>query len=178
MLKLEFKDGRTVESSITDLIGKVGENVVLRRTKVVKAPQGGIVASYIHNEVDDILGAIGCLVSLKSTKSDTMSEEQKEFAIQIAMHIAAMAPQYLTRNDIPQEVLEKEKSVQMELAKQSGKPESVLAKMVEGKLNKIFERITLMEQPWMLDEKKKVKDVLKENGIEVVEFVRYKCGEQ
>lgn len=173
-----LKDGQTVETAITNLVGKIGENVVLRRSSIVKAPQGGIVASYIHNEVDETLGGIGCLVSLKSTNSNSMTEEQKEFGTQVAMHIAAMAPQYITRNDIPKEVLEKERSVHMELAKQSGKPEKVLEKMVDGKMNKVYERIVLMEQMWILDQKKKVGDVLKENGVDIVEFVRFKCGEQ
>ncbi len=139
----------------------------------------GLVDSYIHGE-----GRIGVLVEVNcETDFVAKTEEFKTFVRDIAMHIAASDPQYLSREDVPEEVIEKEKEILRAQALNEGKPEKVVDKMVEGRLEKFFKEVCLLEQPFVKDPDKTVKDILTEKiatigeNITIRRFVRYERGE-
>ncbi|MGD9638919.1 MAG: translation elongation factor Ts [Alphaproteobacteria bacterium] len=170
---------KDVASQLTDLIAKIGENMSLRRTSVLKT-DNGVVASYVHNQVSPNLGKIGVLVALES---EAAKDKLLELGKQIAMHVAASNPQYLEIKDVDSEALDRERSVLSEQARASGKPENIIEKMVEGRLRKFYEEVVLLEQPFVLDPDNKVakavEQVAKEVGkpIKVKGFTRYALGE-
>lgn len=139
----------------------------------------GIVQTYMHHN-----GRLGVLVEVNSETDFVARNEQfRQFAKDLALHIANAAPRYLRREDIPQEVIEKERQIQLERTVAEGKSEAVAAKIVEGRMNKWYEEVVLMEQPWFFDDSKKVSEVLtnliaeiKEN-IVVRRFARFELGE-
>ena len=171
--------GKDIAGALTDLIAKIGENMNLRRSAVVSV-NDGVVVSYVHNTVSEGLGKIGTLVALES-KADAAALE--ELGKHLAMHIAAAAPVCLNIADVPAELENREKSVVAEQARTSGKPEAVIEKMVEGRMRKFHEEIVLNEQFFIMDDKKKIKDVVAEAAkkagqpIELKAFVRYSLGE-
>ena len=139
----------------------------------------GIVDSYIHGE-----GRIGVLVEVNcETDFVAKTDEFKTFVRDIAMHIAASNPQYLSREDVPEEVIEKEKEILRAQALNEGKPEKIVDKMVEGRIEKFFKEVCLLEQPFVKDPDKTVKDILTEKiatigeNITIRRFVRYERGE-
>jgi elongation factor Ts len=160
--------GKTVEESVTDAIAKIGENMNLRRAEVIET-NGGEIFTYIHSAVADNLGKIGVVVSLKNGNA--------ELGKQIAMHIAASKPEALVTGDVDPENLEREKQIFSEQARESGKPENIIEKMVEGRIRKYYEQIVLTEQAFVMDPNKKVKDVLKEEGAEIESYVQFTLGE-
>jgi elongation factor Ts len=139
----------------------------------------GIVQTYMHHN-----GRLGVIVEVNSETDFVARNEQfRQFAKDLALHIANAAPRYLRREDIPQEVVEKERQIQLERTVAEGKSEAVAAKIVDGRMNKWYEEIVLMEQPWFFDDSKKVSEVLtnliaeiKEN-IVVRRFARFELGE-
>lgn len=172
-------DMEAKKAELTNLIAKIGENMNLRRTATVSVDKG-IVAAYIHGQEEPGLGKIGVLVALKS---DAPAEKLQETAKQLAMHIAASAPKFQTIETVDPEALAREKAIYAEKAKASGKPEAIIEKIVEGSIRKYYEETVLMEQAYIMDPDKKIKDVLvsvsKELGtpVELTEFVRYALGE-
>jgi len=169
----------TVNDRLTNLIATVGENMALRRSAVL-AVDSGTVASYVHNAVTSGLGKIGVLVALKSAgEGDVLDGLGK----QLAMHVAAAAPQAVSRNDVDTSDLDRERAVLADQARASGKPEEIVEKMVEGRLRKYYEEVCLLEQTYVIDGETKVSKVLedaaKEVGspIELVGFVRFVLGE-
>lgn len=178
-LKTAPMNGKTVETSLTDLIAKIGENMNLRRVAHVCVEEG-VVVPYMHTAVASNLGKIGVLVALNST-----GDQEKLFEIgkKIAMHVAATNPKFMTVSDVDEETRAHEKSIYEEQAKASGKPANIIEKMVEGRLRKFFEEVVLTEQTFIMDPDKKIKDVLadasKEIGapVELASFVRYGLGE-
>lgn len=177
------EDSRAIGAdALTDLFSSLRENLQVRRLSLACVPQGeGVVASYIHAALTKNQGRIGSLVVVKS-KGDP--EKLKQLAFNLAMHVVATKPLFLTRETVSPEALEKEKLILREQALQSGKPENVVDKVVEGRLSKYYEQVVLLEQPFALDEgKKKVKkaitEVSKDIGadIEVTDFVRFQLGE-
>lgn len=160
--------GKTVEQSITDAIAKIGENMSLRRTQVINA-NGNKIFHYIHSAQAEGLGKIGVLVVLKGGN--------EELGKQVAMHIAANKPEALNSEQLPAESVEREKNIFREQAKESGKPDNVIEKMIEGRVRKFFEQVCLVEQPFVMNPDKKVKDVVKEAGAEIVSFVQFTLGE-
>ncbi len=178
-VKAASLNGKSIADNLTDLIAKIGENMTLRRTASLSVEKG-VVASYIHNVASPNLGKIGVLVALES---DADPAKLQEVAKQIAMHIAAAAPQALDIESLDKAAVDHEKSIYAEQAKASGKPENIIEKMIEGRIRKFYEEVVLLEQAYIMDPDKKVKDVLaeasKELGTPVVlkGYVRFALGE-
>ncbi len=166
--------GRTVGEELTHQIATIGENMDIRRLQRVDAGQG-VVASYIHGA-----GKIGVLVELQTAATD---EKVAELGKQIAMHVAAAAPAYLKRDDVPSEVVDKEKEIMRVKALESGKPENIVDKIITGQINKYFGEVCLLEQAFVIDPDQKVGKVVealaKELGSEIKlnSFVRFQLGE-
>ena len=169
----------SVQEELTGLIAKIGENMSVRRVAAL-AVKPGVVASYVHNATSPELGKIGVLVALKS-EGDTA--RLAAFGKQLAMHVAAAAPLALTSEHLSAEVVERERNVQRELAKQSGKPDNLIDKMIEGRMRKFYEESVLLSQIFVIDGEtpvnKAVEKLAKEIGqpVEVVGFIRFQVGE-
>jgi elongation factor Ts len=170
---------RSVADEVTNLIATIGENMNLRRCAKLSVDQG-VVASYIHNSLAPNLGKIGVLVALESTGDQA---KLQELGKQLAMHIAAARPEAVNIEDVDTSSLERERSVLAEQARASGKPEEIIAKMVEGRLRKYYEEVVLLEQTYVIDGETKVRKVIenaaKEAGapITVKGIVRFVLGE-
>ena len=159
-------NGKPVSEVITDAIATIGENMSLRRMASV---EGDVVASYIHNPATDGMGNIGVLVALKGG--------DEAFGKQVAMHIAAAAPQSLSEADLDPAVVEKERNVQIEIARESGKPEQVIEKMIVGRMKKFLAEVTLLGQNFVINPDLTVEAAAKEAGAEIVGYVRMQVGE-
>ncbi len=170
---------KNVGDQLTALIGTIGENMNLRRAAVLSVEQG-VVAAYMHNAVKPGLGKIGVLVALESA-GDTAKLE--ELGKQIAMHVAAANPQFLTVDSVSTEALDRERDVLSDQARASGKPEEIIAKMVEGRLRKYYEEVVVLEQPFVIDPDRKVQKVIDDTAktigapIKMTGFVRFALGE-
>lgn len=164
----KLSSGATVADSITAAIAKIGENLNLRRTKLIKV-DGGKVYSYIHNAQGEGLGKIGVLVALKGG--------DENLGKQIAMHIAATKPESLTVESLDKSLVERERKIAAEKARESGKPENIIEKMVEGTIRKYYEQAVLLEQGFIMNPDKKVKDVVTEAKAQIVDFVQFTLGE-
>ena len=170
---------RTVEEELTHLISIIGENIVLRRVKRLSTGEGGVF-SYVHNALGPGLGKIGVLVTLGSpAPSDKLTEVGK----QLAMHAAAANPLYLDISSVPQAALDREREVLREQARASGKPDSVVERMVEGRLRKFYEEFALLEQIFVVDQETKISKVVEQAAkmanapIRVENFARFALGE-
>jgi elongation factor Ts len=152
---------KSVEDTLTDLIGLIGENIVLRRTHLLKKSENSIFASYIHGQINDGMGKIGVIISIES---DGEKEKINEFGKQLAMHIAASKPIAISSDDVDPNVIERERNILIEQAKDSGKPDNIIEKMVEGRISKFFSEITLLDQTWVMDGESNVSKIL--NDIE------------
>ena len=161
------------------MVGSIGENMTLRRTAHLSAANG-VVASYIHNAIAPGLGKIGVIVALESAGG---SEDLKAFGRQVAMHIAFANPQSLDVDSLDKTVVERERAVLTEQAKESGKPPQVIEKMVEGRLRKFYEEVVLLAQPFVHDPETTVAKALaaaeKTAGapIKITGFHRFALGE-
>jgi elongation factor Ts len=171
--------GRTFAEEITHMVATIGENMNLRRISRIEVGSG-VVASYVHNALAPNLGKIGVLVGLESTGD---RDRLLELGKQIAMHIAAARPEAVNIEDVDSSALDRERNVLADQARASGKPEEIIAKMVEGRLRKYYEEVVLLEQVYVIDGENKVRKVVetvaKEIGapIKVVGFTRYVLGE-
>jgi len=169
----------SVQEEIVNHVAIIGENMNLRRTAALSVNEG-VVATYLHNAVVPGLGKIGVLVALES-KGDKL--KLIELGKKIAMHIAAARPICLAISDVDSALVEREKAIFTEQSKAAGKPENVIEKMIEGRINKFFSEVVLLEQIFVFDNKTKIKDVVleaeKEIGspIKLVAFERYELGE-
>ncbi|HUL05685.1 MAG TPA: translation elongation factor Ts [Candidatus Acidoferrum sp.] len=172
-------EGKSVADKLTDLVAAIGENMSLRRMATLSAGSG-VVASYVHSALAPGLGKIGVLVALESTGD---KEKLAVLGKQLAMHVAAANPQALTAEAIDQSVVERERAILTDKARASGKPDAVVAKMVEGGLRKFYEETVLLEQTYVIDNESKVKDAVekaaKEVGapVKVAGFARMALGE-
>lgn len=166
-LKVTAMNGSTVQDNVVALIAKIGENMSLRRVAVV---EGETVVPYLHTTLGDDLCKIGVLVAANGANA-------AEVAKQVAMHIAATAPKFLSVADVDAETAAHERSIYAEQAKASGKPEAIIEKMVEGRMQKFYQEAVLLEQPFVMDPDKKVKDVLAAAGVTVTAFARFALGE-
>jgi elongation factor Ts len=168
-----------VQHTLSEMVGKIGENMSVRRA-VSLAINPGVVAAYVHNASSPELGKIGVLVALKST-----ADKDKLAALgkQLAMHVAAAAPLALTPAHLAKEVVDRERAVQAEIARQSGKPENVIEKMMEGRMRKFYEESVLLSQTFVIDGETQISKVLEKASkdlgapIEIAGFVRYQVGE-
>ncbi|SDE79134.1 translation elongation factor Ts [Rhodospira trueperi] len=171
--------GRTVGEELTHQVATIGENMNLRRAAVLEVG-AGIVAGYVHNAVRPGLGRIGVLVALESEGD---AARLGELGKNLAMHVAAAAPQYLNRDEVDTAALDRERAVLTEQARDSGKPENIIEKMVEGRLRKYYEEICLLDQTYVMDNETKVAKVVeaaaKDIGAPVTlsAFVRFNLGE-
>jgi elongation factor Ts len=177
---LAAKHGNSnVQQTLTELVAKIGENMSVRRTVAISVDPG-VVAAYVHNATSPELGKIGVLVALKSSGDET---KLSALAKQIAMHIAAASPLALTPEHLSKDVVERERNVQWELARQSGKSDAVIEKMMEGRMRKFYEETVLLSQTFVIDGETQVGKVIekaaKELGTPVVVegFVRFQVGE-
>ncbi|WP_339107282.1 translation elongation factor Ts [Thioclava sp. GXIMD4216] len=159
-------DGKPVSEVLTDAIAKIGENLTLRR--MVKV-EGETVVSYVHNAAAEGMGKIGVLVALKG--------DNETIGKQIAMHIAATNPASLSEADLDPAIVEKEKQVQIDIARESGKPEAVIEKMIVGRMQKFLQEITLVNQAFVINPDVTVGQAAKDAGVEIVAFARVEVGE-
>ena len=158
--KAKYLDSdKSVEEALTDLIGLIGENIVLRRSSLLKNANNNIFSSYIHGQVNEGLGKIGVILSLESNID---SDKIKDLGKQIAMHIAASKPMAISSDDVDPKVIERERSILVEQAKDSGKPDNIIEKMVDGRISKFFSEITLLDQTWVIDGESKVSKIIKD----------------
>jgi len=173
--KMENK--KNVKDNLVTLISKIGEKITLRRCDFIGEDRS-LNFSYVHSMVKKNIGKIGVLVSLKTTKP---KNELLEFGKQLCMHIAALSPLAIDKEDLNQNMLKKEKEIIIEELKNSGKDSKIIDKIAAGKLNKFVNDNTLLNQEWIIEPKRKVKEVLKEaegkDKIEIKKFVRYRVGE-
>jgi elongation factor Ts len=174
-----YPSGGTVSEKLTDNIATIGENQSLRRAAMLEVNQGAVV-SYVHNQVAPGLGKIGVLVALESSApADTLNALGK----QIAMHVAAAHPLALDADSLDQDLIERERSIALEKAKESGKPQNIVEKMVEGGLAKFRKEHALLTQLFVMDNKTPVAEVVASaakdagTGIELKGFVRFQLGE-
>ncbi|SDG03986.1 translation elongation factor Ts [Sulfitobacter delicatus] len=165
-LKAAEINGKTVETTITDAIAKIGENMSLRRMKSI---DGETVVSYVHNAAAPGMGKIGVLVA--------MNGGDEAFGKQVAMHIAAVNPASLSEADLDPAVVEKEKQVQMDIARESGKPEAVIEKMITGRMQKYMSEVTLLNQSFVVNPDLTVGKAAEEAGATITGFVRLEVGE-
>ena len=169
----------TVDEYIKEMVGSIGENMSLRRAAKLTV-ENGVVASYIHNTIGASLGKIGVLVALQSTGD---SGKLMEFGRQIAMHVAATNPLAATRDELDPAVVEKERQFLIEQAKESGKPDNIVEKMVEGRIRKFYEEVVLASQAFVIDPDHTVEQAIKaaeaDVGAPIVlkGFVRFELGE-
>lgn len=161
--------GRTVAEELTQMISTIGENMNIRRVQVVTA-DGGEVTAYVHGAVADGLGKIGVLVAGKGG-------DVQGFGKQVAMHVAATNPASLSREDLDPAIVEREKQILTEQARESGKPEEIIAKMIVGRISKFYGEVCLLEQIFVIDGESKVSKAAEAAGTQVTAFVRFGLGE-
>ena len=165
-LKAADMGGKTVEQTVTDAVAVIGENMSVRRMAVL---EGEAVVHYVHNAAAPGMGNIGVLVALKG--------DNEAFGRQVAMHIAAANPASLSEADLDPAVVEKEKQVQMDIARESGKPEAVIEKMIVGRMKKYMAEVTLLNQQFVVNPDLTVAQAAQEAGVEITGYVRLAVGE-
>ncbi len=174
-----YPTGGTVADKLTDNVATIGENQQIRRMKTVSVGSGAVV-SYVHNAAAEGLGKIGVLVALES---DLGADVLVPFGKQLAMHIASMFPQALNADSLDADVIERERAIAQEKASESGKPENVQEKMVEGAIKKFAKENALLSQMFVMDNKSSVEDVVAKTGkdaggtITLTDYVRFQLGE-
>jgi elongation factor Ts len=165
-LKAAKAGDKTVEETIAELSAKIGEKLELRRVAFFD----GTVETYLHKRAADLPPAVGVLVEYAGSNG-------KDAAHAVALQIAALKARYLSRDDVPEDVVASERRIAEETAKAEGKPEQALPKIVEGRLNGFFKDAVLLDQPSVSDNKKTVKALLDEAGVTVTRFVRFEVGQ-
>ena len=176
LLLSKMKNGKTVDENLLALISKIGEKITIGRSRSFNCKEFKVF-KYHHTIIKDNLSKLGVIVSLKTSDH---SEKLKTFGKQLSMHIAALNPLAINTDDIDPEILKKEEELISEELKNLGKPEDIVKKISIGKINKFKEENSLINQQWVMEPKKKVKDILKElnlGDIEIKEFYRVKIGE-
>ncbi|MGA0214052.1 MAG: translation elongation factor Ts [Pelagibacteraceae bacterium] len=167
--KTLMKNNLAVETNLTDLIAKIGEKITIRRA-VFFDNKNGDNSFYIHGAVEENIGKIIALI--KTSKKDENDTGKK-----VAMHISAMSPLALEEKKLDKAIIDKEMEIIKAELLNSGKPADMVEKIAKGKINKFISDNTLINQVWIMDPKKKVSDILKENNIQIVDYIRYKVGE-
>ncbi|MET3505012.1 translation elongation factor Ts [Halalkalibacter oceani] len=160
-----FKDGQTVQDYISSSIAKIGEKISLRRFEIVEKQDGDVFGEYLH-----MGGRIGVLTVIGNSQDGELAKD-------IAMHVAAIKPTYVSRDEVAAEEVEREREVLKQQALNEGKPENIVEKMVEGRLSKFFEQVCLLDQPFVKDGDHKVGKYVQSKGAEVKSFIRYEVGE-
>ena len=171
--------GKSVQDSVTEMVGTIGENLSLRRS-VGLSVGAGVVASYVHGAIAPNMGKIGVLVALESTGD---AGKLTEFGKQLAMHVAAANPQWVSQDEVDTSAVDREREVLAEQARASGKPEEIVQKMVEGRLRKYYEEVCLLDQVFVIDGESKVSKAVEALAsdagapVKVAGFVRFQLGE-
>jgi elongation factor Ts len=165
--------GRSVSEELTHMIATIGENMSIRRAKVLTVSQG-VVASYIHQALKPGLGKIGVLAAVEGPGEIGTLEI---LGRQIGMHVAATRPDALDVDAVDPAALERERAVLTEQARASGKPDNIIEKMVDGRVRKYYEEVVLLEQVWVHDGESRVRAVVKKAGVTLTGFVRFQLGE-
>jgi elongation factor Ts len=165
LLASEIEPGKTVQAYVDEANANLGEKIVLDRFAQYS---GGFVASYLHRTSPDLPPQVGVLVEL--------DKENAEIAKDVAQHIAAFSPNFLSREDVPAETVENERRIAEETAREEGKPEQALPKIVEGRVTGFFKENVLLDQPFAKDNKKTVQKVLDEAGATLKHFARFRVG--
>ena len=165
--------GRTVADEITHLIATIGENMSLRRARVLRV-KSGVVATYVHGALRPGLGKIGVLAAIEAPSE---SDALELLGRQVGMHVAATRPTALDIDGVDPQALERERAVLVEQARASGKPEAIIEKMVDGRVRKYYEEVVLLEQVWVHDGESRVKAVVQKAGGKLVGFDRFQLGE-
>ncbi len=172
----KMKNNKTVEENLVALIAKIGEKITIGRVKTFNH-DGSKNFNYLHTVVKDNLSKLAVVVSLET---NDISDNLKNFGKQLSMHIAATNPIALDSSSIDKNILEKEISLINEELKSTGKPDDIIKKISQGKINKFKEENSLLTQQWVMDPKKKVQDIIKElsiNDLKIKDFYRLKIGE-
>jgi elongation factor Ts len=165
--------GRTVAEQLTHLVATIGENMTIRRAKVLTVPKG-VVATYMHQALKPGLGKIGVLAAVEA---DGELSALETLGRQVGMHVAAARPEALDIDAVDPAALERERAVLAEQARASGKPEAIIEKMVEGRIRKYYEEVVLLEQVWVHDNESRVRAVAKKSGVTLTGFERFALGE-
>ena len=181
LLNKPFPDSDlSIDNKLNELVATIGENLSIKRVSNVSVNNGN-VSSYIHNVVAPNLGRIGVLVAIEAERNN---ENLENISKQIAMHIAASSPLSISKEDLSEDIINKEKDVYKNQAIESGKPEKIINKMVEGRLRKFFEEVCLYDQVFVIDNETKISDLLlkfskeNNNNINIKSFVRFQLGEE
>lgn len=164
LLAATLDTGKSVEDTVAEMAGVIGEKIELGRVAVVPAP----ATTYLHRRASDLPPQVGVLVAYNGSE---------EAAKAIAMQIAAMRPQYLSREDVPAETVENERRIAETSAREEGKPDQAIPKIVDGRVNAFFKDFVLLEQASVVDNKKSVADVLAESGTTIGAFARFEPGQ-
>ena len=167
--KAKMKNNLPVETNLIDLIAKIGEKITIRRS-IFFDNKGGKNSFYVHGVKEDNIGKIASIVK-------TSKKEDNEIGKKIAMHISALSPIALEEKNLSKTIIDKEIEIIKAELLNSGKPADMIDKITKGKINKFISDNTLINQVWIMDPKKKVSDILKENDIKIIDFIRYKVGE-
>ena len=177
ILNSQMKNKKKVKDNLVSLITKIGEKITIRRCDFIDS-ENAVNFSYLHSQIKKNLGKIGVLLSLETSME---KEKLSQFGKQLSMHIAASLPLSIDKDNLDQQIIKKEKEIIKEELKNTGKDVKIIDKIAAGKLNKFISDNTLLNQEWIMDPKKKVKDVIKEiagkEKIVVKKFVRFKVGE-
>ena len=164
LLATQMADGKSVQENVTALAATIGEKLELGRVVAFD----GQVTSYMHRRASDLPPAIGVIVEFEGDDVET--------ARGAAMQIASLRAQYLTRDDVPDDIVASERRIAEDIAREEGKPEQALPKIVEGRVNGFFKDVVLLDQPYVRDNKKTVKQVLDEAGVTLKRFARFEVG--
>ncbi|MBF6215484.1 elongation factor Ts [Nocardia puris] len=167
-LKAVDLGGKTADQAVQELAAKIGEKLELRRAVSFEGP----VATYLHKRSSDLPPAVGVLVEYQGE-----GEAAAEVARAAAMQVAALKAKYVTRDEVPADVVENERRIAEQTAREEGKPEAALPKITEGRVNGFFKDVVLLEQPSVTDNKKTVKQLLDEAGVTVTRFARFEVGQ-
>ncbi len=179
LMKSKYNNEENVLDALTNLISTIGENLTIRRCEYINV-DNGFIGTYVHNVEKDEMGKIGVLLSVKTDIDFSLIND---FLKKMCMHIAAVNPISISTSNLDENILKKEKEFQLEEIKKSGKEQSIQEKMLEGKMNKYFNEVVLLEQNFVMDEKVKIKQFIEntskelKGNIEVKEFIRFKIGE-
>jgi elongation factor Ts len=166
LLAVEVRPGVTAQQRIDDAGVSLKEKVELGRYALL---EGGYIASYLHKSDPGLPPTLGVLVQLDSPNDQAGKD--------VAQQVAAMRPRYLSRDQVPADVVEKERSIAEQITRDEGKPEQAIPKIVEGRLGAFFKEVTLLEQPFVKDQKKTIKQMLSEQGVTVRAFARFQIGQ-
>jgi elongation factor Ts len=166
-------ESRTVAEQLTHLVATIGENMTIRRAAVLSVTEG-VVATYVHQPLKPGLGKIGVLAAVQAPGE---LEAIELLGRQVGMHVAAAKPEALDIDAVDPAALERERAILVDQARQSGKPDAIIEKMVEGRIRKYYEEVVLLEQVWVHDGESRVRAVAKKAGVTLTGFVRYALGE-